>query len=408
MKEKILIWLDRIIEYSLYGFIFTLPFSKSMVEIFFVSAFISWILKRILKCTSPLRDGLPALFKAFKPVNTALNLPIGAYILVGVLSTANSMSIPLSLEGLFFKLFEGVMIFFIVVEVIDSEERLRRVLSLILISIVFISADGIFQSFTGTDFIRGRAALGTGIQGPFDNPNGFAGWLVVMAPIALSLAYFGKKYKAVLCIISGMAVVSLFLTHAKGALIAFILSLVFLGLFKSKKLLIAIIVLMLALSFLNPGFISRFADSARKILEISKFDRPRMWAEALSVMEDFPLVGCGLNTYAAFMPIYPHNSYLHMAAEAGLLGLGAFIWIMVVLFKVSLENLKKTRNAFHSTVLIGFLAGLFGFLAHSFVEVNFFTLQLGNLMWFMAGFIIAVQNISMGGGYDQEEVRTGN
>jgi len=406
MREKYITWLDGIIEWSLYGLIFTLPFSKSMVEIFFVIAFIAWIMKRII-------------LKTFRPVRTALNLPITAYILAGVLSTIYSRSVPLSLEGLFLKLLEGVMIYFIVAETFNSRERLGRILAVMLLSMLLISADGMFQYLAGRDFIRGRLAMGIGIRGPFDNPNGFAGWVVAMSPLALSLAYFGvnnrlgiidkykwikKNFKSIMWFVSALLVVSLFLTYAKGALIAFLVSLVFLGIFKSRKLLMILMTLILIFLVVHPGYVEKFADSTRKILEVNKFDRPRMWGEALSVIEDFPLVGCGLNTYAEFMPIYPHNSYLHMAAEAGLFGLGTFVWMMTVLFMTSLTNLKRMGDGFYHTVLIGLLAGLFGFLAHSFVEVNIFTLQLGNLMWFIMGLIIAVQNVSLGGVDDQEKV----
>ena len=132
--------------------------------------------------------------------------------------------------------------------------------------------------------------------------------------------------------------------------------------------------------------------------------RQELWQEALSIVKDFPLLGSGLNTYAIVAPaykitrttgFYPHNSYLHMAAESGLLGLGAFLWIMISLFKASLANLKKIDNRFYGAILIGLLAGLFGFLAHSFVDVNIYTLQLGNLMWFIMGLIVAVQKVAL-------------
>ena len=135
-----------------------------------------------------------------------------------------------------------------------------------------------------------------------------------------------------------------------------------------------------------------------------KVRRAEVWGEAISIIKDFPLFGTGLNTYAVVGPhyksferggYYPHNSYLHMAADSGLLGLGAFLWIIFTLFKTSLTNLKKIDDKFYNALLAGLLAGLFAFLIHSFVDTNIYTLQLGNLMWFIMGLIVAVQRIAL-------------
>ena len=138
----------------------------------------------------------------------------------------------------------------------------------------------------------------------------------------------------------------------------------------------------------------------------TKNTRIKLWQEALSIIKDFPMLGSGPNTYTAIIQVYkkplpytgyyPHNCYLHMAAEMGILGLGAFIWVVVTLFKVTLANLKMINSGLYGALLLGLLAGLFGFLGHSFIDTDFYTLQLGNLMWFVMGLIIAVQKIALG------------
>jgi O-antigen ligase len=84
-----------------------------------------------------------------------------------------------------------------------------------------------------------------------------------------------------------------------------------------------------------------------------------------------------------------------MAAETGLLGLGAFLWIMITLFKNSLADLKKINNRSYNSILIGLLAGLFAFLVHSFVDTNLFSLKLRYLMWFAIGLIVALRRIAL-------------
>ena len=397
-KDKTIKWLDILMEYSLLALLLTLPFSKTMVEAFFISAFGFWVIKRAI-CYS-LRD---SIIKAFKPIKSDLNLPIATFLLVYFLSTLKSVSFSLSMEGLFLKFFEWIMIYFIVAEVINTKAKLRRIVTAIIFSIFFITVDGIVQLITGTDFIRGYQASGHKIRASFGNPNSFGAWLVIMIPLSVSLLYSGTKktVKAILLSATALSIFCLALTYTRGAWLATIFAIAFIGIFRSKKLLIVLLVILIALSFVLLNITKEHALSFVRFSE-QDMERPKLWLEALTIIEDFPLLGTGPNTYASVAPryritektgYYPHNSYLHMAAESGLLGLAAFIWIIVTLFKTSLADLKKINNNFYSALLIGLLAGLFGFLIHSFVDTNFYSLQLGNLMWFIMGLIVATRRI---------------
>lgn len=415
--------LDRMTGFFLGAMIFVLPLSKSMVEIFIVLSFLSWAAKRYvaygMAYRGPgrsLKERISEFISAFKPVKTILNVPIAFFVFAGFLSTVTSVSLILSMEGFFFKLLEWVMVYFIVAETVSDEKRLAEILGLMFFSAVIIAIDGIFQQIKGVDFLRGYTVSGYRIQGPFGNPNSFAGWLLFMIPLTLSIAYFGrgtavdiykwtlaKVSKTMFWVLTILILACLVLTYTRGAWIALVLSLIFLGIFKSKKLLIPLIILLIVIPFVIPNTMKE------RILGIfylgeTEVRRHYVWREALGVIEDFPLLGSGLNTYTEvghYYKIfegggyYPHNSYLHMAAESGIFGAGAFIWIIFTLFRISLSNLKKVSDRYYGTLLIGLLAGLLGFLAHSFVDTNIYTLQLGNMMWFVMGLIIAVQKICL-------------
>lgn len=381
---------DKAAEYSLCAMIFTLPFSKSMVEIFFTVALICWIVKRLL-------------LRSFAPVGTELNIPIAVYILIGFLSTITSVSLPLSLQGFFFKLLEWVMIYFIVIETIDTRQKLNAVLMVTLGSAFFMGIDGIFQALTGADFIRRYSSIaGYIIRASFDSPNGFGAWLIVMLLLTFSLAYFSKSGKRpMLWLLVCLLIFCLVLTYSRGVWIACILAMIFLGFLRSKKVLVIMMAVLLILPFVTSDYGKQRVDSIMRISRTNT-DRFTLWQEALNITKDHPLLGAGLNTYASVAPryrltektgVYPHNSYLQMAAESGVMGLGAFLWILVVLFKTSLMNVKRINDKFYTAALFGLLAGLFGLLAHSFVDTDIYSLQLGNLIWLLMGLIIAVQKV---------------
>jgi len=104
-------------------------------------------------------------------------------------------------------------------------------------------------------------------------------------------------------------------------------------------------------------------------------------------------LGTGFNTYSKVGPTYaragggyyPHNSYLHMAAEIGLIGLACFLWILINLYKSGLRALKKTNDF----LLLGLLASITAFLTQSFFDVNFYALQMATLFWFIFGLTLS-------------------
>ena len=402
-------WFNTITLLSLCVMIFTLPFSKSMVEICFIVAFISWILNRALSYKSHTSS-----INLFRPISTKLNLPICFFAFTGLLSTLMSVSLSLSIKGFFFKLLEWLILYFIIVEVVNDAKKLNRVLIVIFFSMAVISLNAIYQIIAGVDFIRHYPILASKVQSSFGNPNGFAGWLTIMIPLALSLSCFkntvffslSRKYfcieKFIAWVLVSVLIFCLVLTHSKGAWTAFFLSTIFLAIFNKSSRLPIIIVL--TLSVLTVFFLFYINGYINYSIKLSGVIRTALWVEALSIIKDFPLFGCGLNTYSIVAPnykiielggIYPHNSYLQMASETGLLGLGAFIWIIIALYKISLENLKKINSRFYGIILIGMLAGLAGLLMHSFVDTDMYSLQLGNLMWIFLGLIVATQKIAL-------------
>ena len=52
-------------------------------------------------------------------------------------------------------------------------------------------------------------------------------------------------------------------------------------------------------------------------------------------------------------------------------------------------------DPFLYSVATGLLSGLFGFLVHSGLDTNFYSVQLGNLMWVVMGVIVATQKIAL-------------
>ena len=121
------------------------------------------------------------------------------------------------------------------------------------------------------------------------------------------------------------------------------------------------------------------------------------------IIKDYPILGTGPNTYLSVVPqykiadknylYYPHNSFLHMAAEVGLLGLWAFLWVMWRFFRQGIKISKKQGNI----LLLGLMAGVLAFLIHSFFDTNLYSLQLVVLFWFVLGLGVSMFSLDSRG-----------
>lgn len=421
-KERLFLNFDRSITTCLCILIFCLPFAKAMVGIFTGLAAFLWILKRLFGYRT---EGLLKMIP-----KTDLNKVLGIYLLVNIISVVFSVDYGLSLKGFFTKDLKFIVIFLMIIEVISNNKRLKSILFTIAASAVLMTADAIFQYLRGVDFIRGYN-LSAGITASFSNANGFAGWLLIIIPLCLGLLISdkirSKAIKLFLLILSLLLMFFLLLTFSLGAWLGFAITFFIMAChalikailnFKTLHLFLGVYILVILLLLLYP-FKTKFESignmnfkSKHTLNEVlnstvnirlhdSNFIRINILKESLQIIKDYPLFGCGLNTYSKVVKnyktyyyggIYPHNSFLQKAAETGLPGILAFFLVLFSFFITSLRHIFLHANK-NNTLVVGLLAGISAFLVHSFFDNNLYALQLVVLFWFMMGLTMAVINI---------------
>lgn len=126
---------------------------------------------------------------------------------------------------------------------------------------------------------------------------------------------------------------------------------------------------------------------------------------ALAIIADYPLLGSGLNNYRNTIKIYDrtgeftesgvlpivHNLFLLIAAETGLLGLGAFIWLLAALAWRGLRFLSTCPLNVETVVVAGLLAAGIHTILHNLVDFGLLgDLQLMYQFWFLAGLLVAL------------------
>jgi len=396
----------KLAEWSLYFLVFSIPFSKSMVEICITVALVSWIIKKVLTGD-------------FKIKITPLNILIFAFLAANLLSFVNADFRMLFMRAIVTKCLKFLLLYFIVVETIDSDVKFRNLLIMTLISTVIVIADAYLQYYVlHFDVLNGHMAfkyapkydadLNPGFPtGPFTFPNDMAAWiLVVSMPLAAFFINPMKNFrlKLALGIILFPLVFLLYLTNTQAAWLGFVIGVFILILLVNKKMFMIVLMLLIVLAIALGSFLPK--ESIDDILGFPSIkDRMSMWQIGWRIFLQHPIIGNGLNSFfLKFQEFrtddfrnrrgsYAHNGYLQIAGDLGIIGLVIFLLLIVRAFHSSLRYAISAKNNFSRIFTLGIACGILAFLIHSFFDTNLHSLPLVTLFWFALAVMINTGSI---------------
>ena len=315
-----------------------------------------------------------------------------------IASMSQASDLKLSIKELL-KLGEMLLTYLLVVKYVNSPDRLRRLLLFVVLAAGSQALLGIGQAaahFGPASFARGALLRGSGT---FDQPNPFAGYLNLTLPILFAGVVAGVPLVGTL---TGPALVLLsagvFLSVSRGALLASLVAaavILAVRIRPSRQFLVAGGVFFAALMAgsvvgLVPAAVT---DQVTGALGLSNVDianpTPVTWpiAERLAHMlaglhmfADHPWLGVGIGNYAAAYPKYQvapvwinplghaHNYYINISAEAGVLGLAAFLIVLVSAFVIVGRSYRRASDPAAKVLALGVLGVLATVAVHSFFD----------------------------------------
>ena len=380
---------------SLSVLLFLLPFSKAVVEVTSVLLLLGWLLQR---CDPATRwDTVWA-----RPSLRRIALALGAFVAVCAASIAVSDHPSHSVRGFFSKWLEYLWMFVIAADLGARPSTVRRGALIMAWSSVFVVVEGVTQEIFGAGIFRGfKRVVYARMTGPYENPIDLGTYLMVAILFLLTYAMIQRGWRrGLLWMVLVPLTICLGRTLALGvwlaALAAVVMALLPVPAMRRS------LGLFLGLTILSGGVFLHTTGHTKEILTLSDVgtaDRVAMWTAATRMIQDRPLLGHGLNTFMANylaywvggerQPRYAHNCYLQMAAETGLVGLAAFLWLLWLLVSRIHASLGPPLSE-EGLLLLGLFAGLVAFLLQAGIDTNFYSLRQAALFWVLAGLALGL------------------
>ena len=222
--------------------------------------------------------------------------------------------------------------------------------------------------------------LGRRPQGTLSHWMTYSGTLMLVICAATARLLYGKSGRLWAAFVLPALIVALSLTLTRGAWVGVAVGVSLLFLSKDFRLLAVIPIVVVGAILLAPATLLERGKSIFDPKDLTSRDRIAMLQAGVAIVKDYPLMGVGPSQIERVYPRYrvpdavkPTNPHLHnvpmqIAAERGLLALGAWIWFVVTLFIGLFRLVKKARHQSLAAAALGAMAAM---LAAGLTEYNF-------------------------------------
>ncbi|MFA5014774.1 MAG: O-antigen ligase family protein [Actinomycetota bacterium] len=265
----------------------------------------------------------------------------------------------------------NVIMFFLFVNILVTEKRIKITIWLIIILTFILALEGTQQHHRGVGWAGQTPLLNSenGVTrirwiGIFDDPNDLA--LVFVVGAGFLLSFISRSTRLLIKILSwGMLIFighALFNTNSRGGFLAMSAILIFLALGKIRNKVLALIIggtLVFTVLLIAPSRMSEINYS-----EASAYGRIEAWYQGFQMLKRAPIFGVGDRMFAEYHSRVAHNSYISVAAELGMVGI--FIWISLIYACLKGLFLASKKQLTSKPYTLGLKAGLIGFLSTSF------------------------------------------
>ena len=389
---------EKIVWFSLCGFAFFSPWSIAGAQTVLILGLVAWLFKIILSGRTNF-------------ARTPLNLAILLYVVTMVISVIFS---PFKLNSLLALKEEWLLLaFFLVVNNIKRETEVENLLTILILISTLVGIYAIWQHYAGMDLYRHKLLESKGevfiSLGLFDHHLTFGGYYMLVFLLASTFLIYHKR-SGLLRILDFAAPallgLSLVFSYARSAWFGALTGIVALGLLKGGRfvyfMIAGVLVVCVLVFVIEPTSLDRIKE-----IDLSK-DRPestrvRLWQTSIKMIKAKPIWGVGLGNFGQLFDRYrvegiydttchPHNDFLNVAVNSGLLGLLAYLSIWAVFLHSSIKSvLKKKRNGFGYGMQMGGIVAIVAFLFAGLFQCYYTDAEVNMLIMFILGLATVLQ-----------------
>lgn len=330
-------------------------------------------------------------------IKTPLNLPIGIYILVNILSTIIALlfgRVQVVLSSLYLlKYIEYFILFFMIANFITDKDQAKRLIIASFITCLLVCAYAIISIPTGER-----------VTAPFEGggeANTLGGYLLLLMSLVIGLMtqYRGWRERTILISFFAVMIIPFIATLSRSSWIGLLPLLMVLFIFSKRKLNLSIIYMLIIVIFIfiSPKTVinritstfeaDRYYPSTQKVMGIgfdpSASDRIARYKISLQNWMKHPIFGQGV-TGGGFID----GQYFRILEETGALGLVSFLWIIYSIYVNAYRIFKQLQDPFFKGISLGVIIALSGMLAHAIGTSTFILVRIMEPFWFFVAIVI--------------------
>jgi len=306
---------------------------------------------------------------------------------------------PVSMDNPLFKHWKNyvlmVAMYFIFFHGPKGEKEEKLLVMVMSLVIMFISIRS-FRSYVGVELFSDAKRLTGPLWIVGLGPNHFGAFISHCSAIILGLVLFDndKKRRVLYLITLAFCLHSVFFSFSRGAYLASLATLIFLGVIKKRILLVIVLVLVISWRTLLPtSVVDRIVTSESEAggLEPSAAVRLDLWSSSMKLFEENPVFGTGFDGFKQTFVNEPlsdtHNFFLKTLCDQGVVGFVLLLMIFGGAFSSGIKLFRRGKTGFYKGLGIGFLGCVVSLIVTNMFGDRWSYIEIGTYFWGFWGLV---------------------
>jgi putative inorganic carbon (hco3(-)) transporter len=391
------IYPDYIIQIGLVVFVIFSPFSIAGAQIGLGIGLLGWLIKIIYN-------------RKLNWASSYLEKPFLIYLLALFISALFAYNRFNSLRAIGDEWL--VLIFFLMVNNLKDLKLIRKLIFIIISISSLVAIYAIWQHYTGIDLYRGKMLDFIAEAGKYRSAGnfslslayGFYAMLIGILSFCLAVYEESKWRKHLFYFAAMLCTTANLFTYSRSTLVSqiAIVFLFFVLNWNKKKFLLPVLAYFVLIYAIDPHILLR-SEQALRAQTLEQADiRTTIWTTSFKIFLHRPIAGVGFNNFGGFYEKYKpegsptfghaHNDFLNVAANAGIIGLVAFVGLMFSILRNLIRNFKRTKEKFSLGISNAVFVSFVAYLVASQFQCYYIDAVDGLIFFFVLGLGQTVDN----------------